>query len=115
VRDLVLVFMVTLRFIPLLALTIDRIAKAQASRGADWSTTSRNPFKTVRQIFPLLIPLFLQALQKAERMALALDARGYSSLAAHTSMQEYIFTRSDLIAVIFILMLAAGMVTANYL
>jgi energy-coupling factor transport system permease protein len=115
VRDLVLVFMVTLRFIPLLALTIDRIAKAQASRGADWSSNSRNPLKIVRKVFPLLVPLFLQALQKAERMALALDSRGYSSLAPHTSMQEFLFKLSDIIAVLLSILLMAGLIAANYL
>ena len=38
VHDLVMMVQVTLRFLPLLAQSMERIAKAQASRGADWGT-----------------------------------------------------------------------------
>jgi energy-coupling factor transport system permease protein len=62
VRDFILIIQVTLRFIPLLALSAERIAKA-------------------RRVLPILVPLFVQALHKAETMALAMDSRGYRSTA----------------------------------
>ena len=81
VRDFILIIQVTLRFIPLLALTAERIAKAQASRGADWGGKKGGLIAKVRRVVPILVPLFIQALHKAEAMALAMDSRGYRTTA----------------------------------
>ena len=69
VRDFILILQVTLRFIPLLALTAERIAKAQASRGADWGGKRGGLVARVRRVVPILVPLFVNALRKAEIMA----------------------------------------------
>jgi energy-coupling factor transport system permease protein len=81
VRDFILIIQVTLRFIPLLALTAERIAKAQASRGANWGGKKGGLIAKARRVVPILIPLFVQALHKAEVMALAMDSRGYRTTA----------------------------------
>lgn len=81
VRDFILIIQVTLRFIPLLALTAERIAKAQASRGADWGGKKGGLIVRARRVLPILVPLFVQALHKAEVMALAMDSRGYRTTA----------------------------------
>ncbi len=81
VRDFILIIQVTLRFIPLLALTAERIAKAQASRGADWGGKKGGLIARARRVVPILVPLFIQALRKAEVMALAMDSRGYRTTA----------------------------------
>ena len=39
-----------------------------------------------RQVVPLLVPLFIASLRRAENMALAMDARGYGSLPTRTSI-----------------------------
>ena len=44
---------VALRFLPLLAVTAERTAKAQASRGADWSPVKGNLVSTDTQDRPL--------------------------------------------------------------
>jgi energy-coupling factor transport system permease protein len=55
--DVVMVIQVTLRFLPFLAQSAERIAKAQASRGAEWGAKSKGLAGRVRQIAPLIIPL----------------------------------------------------------
>ena len=85
-HDLVMVVQVTVRFIPFLAQAAERIAKAQASRGAEWGTRKGGLFKRVRQVVPLIVPLFLTSLRRAETMALAMDARGYGSPFQRTSL-----------------------------
>lgn len=85
-QDFVLAIQVTLRYFPLLALSAERIAKAQASRGADWQPAGWNPVRRARQVIPLFVPLFVTSLRRAENMALAMDARGYGSLPQRTSM-----------------------------
>jgi len=86
---------------PFLAQTAERIAKAQASRGAEWGTGSRNLLARVRQVIPLILPLFLISLRRAETMALAMDARGYATVNRRTSMLIMRFTWKDGVAILF--------------
>jgi energy-coupling factor transport system permease protein len=98
-RDLIMVIQVTVRFLPLLALSAETIAKAQAARGAEWGTKQGNLFSRARQFLPMLVPLFIISLRKAENMALAMDARAYGSSAQPTSMVELNFRMVDSLAV----------------
>lgn len=79
VDDFVMMVQITFRFLPLLAQSAERIAKAQASRGAEWGKGERNLLAMVRRIIPVLIPLFVTSLHRANQMALAMDSRGYGS------------------------------------
>jgi energy-coupling factor transport system permease protein len=98
-RDLIMVIQVTVRFLPLLAQTAERIAKAQAARGAEWGTGGGSLFQRARAVIPLLVPLFITSLHKAENMALAMDARAYGSRPQATSMVDLNFRAKDGIAV----------------
>lgn len=100
VQDFVLAIQVTLRYFPLLAQNAERIAKAQAARGADWQPAGWNLLKRIRQIIPVIVPLFVSSLRRAENMALAMDARGYGSLPKRTSMIVLHFQRSDAAALV---------------
>ncbi len=106
VHDLVMVIQVTFRFIPFLAQTAERIAKAQASRGAEWGTRKGGLLARTRQIVPLIVPLFMISLERAETMALAMDARGYGSNPRRSSMIVLRFTWQD--GVVILLAAAAG-------
>ncbi len=75
--DVIMVIQITLRFLPFMAQTMERIAKAQASRGAGWGMKKRGLIDRVKQVTPMLIPLFLISLRRAESLALAMDARAY--------------------------------------
>jgi energy-coupling factor transport system permease protein len=105
--DFVMMIQVMLRFIPFLAMGAERIAKAQASRGADWGTRRGGPLQRVRQAFPLLVPLFLTGLRRAESLALAMESRGYANRSRHTSMIELEFRLKDALAIA-----AAGVIAA---
>ncbi len=85
-HDVAMVLQVTIRFIPFLAMAAERIAKAQASRGAEWGVRKGNIIQRVRQVVPLIVPLFLTSLRRAEIMALAMDARAYGCTFQRTSL-----------------------------
>lgn len=99
-HDLVMVLQVTIRFIPFLAQAAERIAKAQASRGAEWGTGKAGLLARTRQVLPLILPLFLTSLRRAETLALAMDARGYATVTRRTSMQVLVFTWKDGVAIL---------------
>lgn len=86
-HELALVATIALRFVPTLALQMERIVKAQISRGADFGTAGHFRFiQTTRRLLPLLIPLFLVSLRRAETLIVAMEARGYTGGKGRTRM-----------------------------
>jgi energy-coupling factor transport system permease protein len=70
---------IALRFVPTLALQMERIVKAQIARGADFGTSGRfRLIKATRRLLPLLVPLFIAGLRRSENLVLAMEARGYT-------------------------------------
>jgi energy-coupling factor transport system permease protein len=94
-EDLILVIQVTLHYIPMLGQATEQIAKAQASRGASWGVKKQNLFQRVKTIYPVIIPMFLISLQRAENMALAMDARGYGTGSTRGSYRQLVFKKKD--------------------
>ncbi len=74
-HEIAMLISIALRFIPDLIEETQKIMKAQASRGVDLQEGS---FKEkVMAILSLIVPLFVSALQRAEDLANAMEARGY--------------------------------------
>jgi energy-coupling factor transport system permease protein len=77
-HEIALINMIALRFVPTLAEEMERVMKAQASRGAD--TGQRRyyrPDKAAKAFLPLIVPLFINAFRRAEELVLAMEARCY--------------------------------------
>ena len=97
---------IALRFIPTLAEELERIMKAQVSRGADLGQSGRLRFiRQARALLPLIVPLFVGALQRAEDLVLAMEARCYTGGKGRTHFLELHVRSSDLVA---------GLVTAGF-
>lgn len=75
-HEVALILLVTFRFVPLLGQELERLLKAQAARGGEFSRGWG--IKRIRQTFPLFVPLFVAALRRAEELAVAMEARGYA-------------------------------------
>ena len=108
VHDGVMALVVAVRFLPFLAQSAERIAKAQAARGAEWAQGRGGLAARARALLPLLVPVFVTSLRRAETMALAMDARGYASRAHPSALVELRFRRRDAAAVLLAAILAAG-------
>ena len=87
-HELALILTISLRFVPTLAEEVERIIKAQVSRGADLGGHFWRPDKTARALLPLMVPLFLGAFRRAEELVLAMEARGYISGDGRTNFVE---------------------------
>jgi energy-coupling factor transport system permease protein len=79
VHGFVVAVEIAIRYIPLLTQTAERIAKAQASRGATWGTRTGSLVSRLRQVLPVVVPLFTISYQRADKIAMAMDARGFGS------------------------------------
>jgi energy-coupling factor transport system permease protein len=113
-HEFALTVVIALRFIPLLALEAERIAKAQASRGADYGGGRMNVLKRARRLLPLLIPLFVAALRRAETLALAMEARCYTGGRGRTHLIRLSARFSDALAVGAALLLTLAPLAATW-
>jgi energy-coupling factor transport system permease protein len=75
-HEVALMLLVTFRFVPMLGQELERLLKAQAARGGEFSRGWG--VRRIRQMIPLIVPLFVAALRRAEELAEAMEARGYS-------------------------------------
>ncbi|MDY4697628.1 MAG: energy-coupling factor transporter transmembrane component T [Selenomonas montiformis] len=105
-HELAMMMTIALRFIPTLIEETDKIMKAQESRGADFSTGS--VLSRLRNMVPVLVPLFLSAFRRADELAMAMEARGYRGGIGRTRMKVLQIGSVDYLAVfLFLLMTAA--------
>ncbi|MDA0746694.1 MAG: energy-coupling factor transporter transmembrane protein EcfT [bacterium] len=73
-HELAMTTTIALRFVPLLVDEADRLRKSQLARGADFGG---GPIRRVRSLLPLLLPLFISAFGRADRLAVAMESRCY--------------------------------------
>ncbi|MGD1994982.1 MAG: energy-coupling factor transporter transmembrane component T, partial [Anaerolineae bacterium] len=98
-HELSLVATVTLRFVPLLAEQLEIILKAQASRGASIAHQGKLRFvSTARQVAVLIVPLFVDALRRAEDLILAMQARCYVGGRGRSSYVRFGFAPRDYVS-----------------
>ena len=77
-HELAMMLAIALRFVPTLAEELERIVKAQASRGADFGRPGRLGFiQRARMLIPIVVPLFIGVFRRAEDLVLAMEARCY--------------------------------------
>ncbi|MDC7222839.1 MAG: energy-coupling factor transporter transmembrane component T, partial [Spirochaetales bacterium] len=101
-----LIITITFRFIPLLTGEAENLMKAQASRGARIGM-GKNPIKRVLSYLPILVPLFVSSLERAEQLAEAMEARCYRQGEKRTRYIIYRFAPRDGAALVVILILTA--------
>ena len=99
-HELAMMVSISLRFVPVLAEEAERLHKAQMARGADFSG---NPIRRIQSLVPLLVPLFVSAFARADRLALAMESRCYRGGDQRTHFRQLHFRRTDLVAVLILL------------
>lgn len=101
-HEVALVLTIALRFVPLLGEELERLMKAQAARGADFGRRGGGLLRRVRGVLPLLVPLFLAALRRAEELAVALEARGYVGGKGRTHLTRLRMRPADFVALVLV-------------
>ncbi len=95
VNDLTMVIQITLRYLPLIAQIAEKIAKAQASRGGDWEQKGFNPIRQAKRVLPLIVPIIINSLKRAETMATAMESRGFNASEKRSSYYSLQFKFVD--------------------
>ncbi len=112
-HDLSMVLTLTLRFVPTLAEELEKLQKAQAARGADISRGS-NPAARVQQLLPVLVPLFITTLRRADELAAAMEARGYEGGGDRTHLVRLRWTRMDAVVLALAALALAAFLLAPF-
>ena len=85
VHEFAMMMSIALRFIPTLIEETNKIISAQKARCADFE--SGNVLKRVKALIPILIPLFVSAVRRAEELADAMECRCYHGGEGRTKLK----------------------------
>ena len=96
VHELAMMMTIALRFIPTLLEETDKIMSAQKARGADME--SGGIIQRAKALIPILIPLFISAIRRAEELALAMECRCYHGGEGRTRMKQLHLSGRDIVA-----------------
>lgn len=90
VHEISLIITIAIRFVPTFAIEMEKMMKAQASRGAEFGSGSWwKIIQRTRDMFPIIIPLFNTALSRAEELILAMESRCYTPGSDRTTFLVY--------------------------
>ena len=98
VHEMTLMMSMALRFIPTLIEETDKIMSAQKARGADFETG--NLIERAKALLPILVPLFVSAIRRADELAIAMESRCYHGGEGRSRMKQLRFCTRDIIALI---------------
>ena len=108
-HELAMMMTIALRFIPTLIDETDKIMKAQTARGASFDEGGL--MNRARALLPILVPLFLSAINRASELAMAMEARCYHGGEGRTRLHELSYAGCDRIAgiVLIVILVVAGL------
>jgi len=104
---LILAFLIAVRFIPTLMNEFDNVLSAQQARGLD---LERGGFlQKIRKRIPLMIPMLVSGIRRAEELAIALLVRCLGASKNITTLRDIKYSKLDyMISALFIAMIFIG-------
>lgn len=108
VHEIALMLSIALRFVPTLMDETTKIMNAQRSRGVDFSEGSL--ISRIKAVIPLLIPLFVSALTRAEDLATAMEARGYRGGEGRSKYRLQVWHLQDTLALVFFFLVTLALI-----
>ncbi len=94
-HDIAMIMTIALSFIPTLIDEMEKIMKAQISRGSDFETGTL--IERVKSLLPILVPLFVSSFRRADDLAMAMESRCYRGDINRSKMKDIKFKKEDYI------------------
>ena len=110
-HEVAMMISIALRFIPTLLEETQRIMKAQASRGVEFSEGRLKD--KIMSIVSLIIPLFISAFQRAEDLANAMESRNYNPEAKRTRYKQLHWQLADTVSLLSVLAMCTVLITMS--
>lgn len=111
-HEVAMIISIALRFIPVFAEETSKIMKAQTARGIDFEHGKIQ--EKIKGILSLIIPLFVSAYQKANDLANAMEARGYSTVKPRTKYRILKYRKQDFIFLFLMIVMIAIILGIGY-
>ena len=111
VHEFAMMMSIALKFIPTLIEETNKIINAQKARCADFE--SGNVFKRIRSLIPVLIPLFVSAVRRAEELADAMECRCYRGGEGRTRLKELKTRPADRVFLLCATAMTVGVILLN--
>ena len=113
VHTLAMMMTIALRFIPTLIEEAEKIMNAQKARGADLE--SGGLIDRVKALIPILIPLLVSSVRRADELAKAMECRCYNGGEGKTRMKQMILKATDFTALISVAIMCGVIILFNIL
>ena len=113
VHELAMIMSIALRFIPTLIEETDKIMSAQKARGADFE--SGGIIQKAKALIPILVPLFVGAIRRAEELATAMECRCYHGGEGRTKLHVLQYAGRDYAALAMGVVITAGIIALRRL
>lgn len=91
--EIAIMIMIAFRFIPVMLEEANNLMDAQASRGVEFENCS--VFTKTKNVFTLLMPLFIGSIERSADLAMAMEARGYTGANERSKMYPLEYSRHD--------------------
>ena len=104
---------IALRFIPTLVEETEKIMNAQKSRGADFS--SGGLIKRAKALIPIIIPLFVSSIKRADELAMAMECRCYRGDKNRTKLVKLSYRFRDFVWFFIVLLFLGSIITLKIL
>ena len=110
VNELVLVFVIAIKFVPIFIEEMERLARAQTARGFPFD--EGGALRRARRIGRLLVPIFISGFARADTLTIAMNTRSYRGGRYRTKLRQMSTSLSDwlVLALVTLWVLVAWMV-----
>jgi energy-coupling factor transport system permease protein len=96
VNELVLVFIIAIKFVPIFIEEVERLARAQTARGVPFD--EGGAFTRARRLGRLLVPIFIGGFHRADLLSIAMHTRCYRGGRYRTKYRQMSARPSDWLA-----------------
>lgn len=111
IHEFSMMMSIALRFIPTLIEETDKIMNAQKARGA--SFTTGNLLQRAKALIPVLIPLFVSSIRRADDLATAMECRCYRGGTGRTRMKSLKYDYTDFLFLFMMILFCVSIVFLN--
>jgi energy-coupling factor transport system permease protein len=101
VNELVLVFVIAIKFVPIFIEEMERLARAQTARGVPFD--EGGALIRARRLGRLLIPIFISGFARADTLTIAMNTRSYRGGRYRTKLRQMSATPSDWLALTLVI------------
>ena len=101
VNELVLVFVIAIKFVPIFIEEMERLARAQTARGVPFD--EGGSLTRARRLGRLLVPIFISGFARADTLTIAMNTRSYRGGRYRTKLRQMRAKSSDWLALVLVI------------